>query len=177
VTNNGQFVPMKTAETRPASLREVMAAFATGVTVLTAAGARCHGMTANAFTSVSLDPPLVLCCVARTARMHDAITSARCFAVSLLGAGQEDVARYFSDKRRPRGLVQFDAVGWTPGPHTGAPLLADSLGWLECELVESYDGGDHSVFIGRVLASNRGAGQSGLVFFGGGFHQVTSRNR
>lgn len=73
------------------------------------------------------------------------------------------------------GLVQFDVFGWSPGPRTGAPLLSGSLGWLECELVESYKGGDHSVFIGGVLASSRGEGQSGLVFFGGAFHQVNAR--
>ncbi|WP_433274658.1 flavin reductase family protein [Actinosynnema sp. CS-041913] len=149
-----------------------MSRFATGVTVLTAAGERCHGMTANAFTSVSLEPPLVLCCVARTARMHAAIVTAGRFAVSVLGADQEGIARYFSDKRRPAGLAQFDAVEWEPGAHTGAPLLTGSLAWLECELAESHDGGDHSVFLGRVLSLRRGDGDKALVFFGGGFHQV-----
>lgn len=163
------------SDPRPAvSLREVMARFATGITVLTVPGDECHGMTANAFSSVSLDPPLVLCCVNRKARMHAAIVSAGAFAVSVLRAGQEQLARHFADQGRPSGPAQFDGVSWSPGVHTGAPLLSGSLAWLECELVRAHDGGDHSIFLGRVLGSHRGAGRDALVFFGGSFHQVTS---
>ncbi|WP_253888140.1 flavin reductase family protein [Actinokineospora diospyrosa] len=149
-----------------------MSRFATGVTVLTAGGPDGHGMTANAFTSVSLDPPLVLCCVRKTARMHDAIVGAGRFAVSVLAADQRELATYFADRRRPAGMAQFDAVGWVPGPRTGAPLLAGALAWLECELTESYAGGDHTVFLGRVLDLRRGRAGRALVFYGGGFHQV-----
>ncbi|WP_158884183.1 flavin reductase family protein [Amycolatopsis anabasis] len=149
-----------------------MAQLATGVTVLTVAGTRAHGMTANAFTSVSLDPPLVMCCVGRTARMHAAIGSTRCFAVSILSGEQEHLARYFSDKRRANGMAQFDSVSWTPGPCTGAPLLNGALAWLECEVIEAYDGGDHSIFLGGVLSATRGPGPSGLTFFRGAFQRV-----
>jgi flavin reductase (DIM6/NTAB) family NADH-FMN oxidoreductase RutF len=169
VTGNGQAV--NTLVEVP--LREAMGQFATGITVLTAAGEHCHGMTANAFTSVSLDPPLVLCCVARTARMHSAISSARCFGISMLGADQQDLARYFADRRRPDGPAQFDVVDWLPGPNTGAPLLSGALAWLECELTNSYDGGDHSIFVGRVLSACRGTGSNALVFYGGAFHRGT----
>src|SRR5256885_7444561 len=88
---------------QPISLREVMSQFATGITVITAGGEHAHGMTANAFTSVSLEPPLVLCCVARTARIHESILRARTFAVSVLDATQMNLARYFADRNRPRG--------------------------------------------------------------------------
>jgi flavin reductase (DIM6/NTAB) family NADH-FMN oxidoreductase RutF len=157
------------------SLREVMARFATGVTVLTASGAHTHGMTANAFSSVSLDPPLVLCCVARNARMHDAITSAGGFAVSLLGADQEDVARYFADPARPAGLAQFDAVDWRAGTHTAAPLLGGAMGWLECGLAETHPGGDHSIFVGEVVRAECGSPCPGLVFFDGRFRTLVGR--
>nr|WP_246025875.1 flavin reductase family protein [Saccharopolyspora antimicrobica] len=149
-----------------------MAQFATGVTVITTPGQSCHGMTANAFNSVSLEPPLVLCCVSHTSRMHAAITDAGRFAVSLLGADQENLARYFADKRRPGGVAQFDTVDWVAGPHTGAPLLSGSLAWLECELTEAYAGGDHSVFLGRVLSSLRNTAGKALVFYNGSFHRV-----
>src|SRR5205814_811200 len=112
------------------TLREVMSQFATGITVLTAGGERAHGMTANAFSSVSLDPPMVLCCVSRAARMHEAILTAQSFAVSILADEQRDLARYFADWRRPRGIAQFDPVDWYLGPYTGAPLLAGCLAWL-----------------------------------------------
>jgi len=147
-----------------------MSSFATGITVLTAGGDHCHGMTANAFSSVSLDPPLVLCCIARTAQMHEAILRSRHFGVSVLSAEQEELARYFASKSRPNGLTQFDDVDWFPGKYSGAPLLANSLAWLDCALTEVYHGGDHSIFLGTVLDAARGPGEA-LLFFGGGFHQ------
>lgn len=161
----------------PATMRETMARFATGVVVLTVGGDHIHGMTANAFSSVSLKPPLVLCCVARTAVMHRAITSAGCFAFSVLRADQEDRARYFSSRARPLGSAQFDMVDWLPGPRTGAPLLSGSLAWLECELADAYEAGDHSVFIGHVLSSGRAASSPGLLFFDGAYRQVVPLER
>jgi flavin reductase (DIM6/NTAB) family NADH-FMN oxidoreductase RutF len=154
------------------ALRDVMSQFATGITVITAAGEDGHGITANAFTSVSLEPPLVLCCVARNARIHEAILVARGFGVSVLGADQEHVARYFADRRRPPGRAQFDAVDHWVGSRTGAPLMSGSLAWLECELVQVYHGGDHSIFLGKVLSASRGSGQQALLYFSGGFQQV-----
>lgn len=157
-------------ETARRALREVMGQFATGITVLTArAGSDVHGMTANAFTSVSLEPPMVLCCVGRTARIHDVIVNARHFGVSVMSTEQETVARYFASRGRPPGWAQFDRVDWFPGRHTGVPLLTGSLAWLECELAEVYEGGDHSIFLGTVLSASRGGGQA-LLFLGGGFH-------
>jgi flavin reductase (DIM6/NTAB) family NADH-FMN oxidoreductase RutF len=156
----------------PASLREVMSQFATGITVITAGGERGHGMTANAFTSVSLEPPLVLTCVDRNARIHEAILCERSFGVSVLGADQEELARYFANRGRPQGMAQFDLVDCVLGSNTGAPLMSGALAWLECELTEVYHGGDHSIFLGKVLSASRGAGRQALLFFGGGFHQV-----
>lgn len=154
------------------ALRGVLGRFATGVTVLSAGGEHSHGMTANSFTSLSLDPPLVLVCVARTALMHAAILAARSYGVSVLGAHQERLARYFADRRRPLGIEQFDVTDWFPGRYTGAPLLVDSLAWLECQLVSAYEGGDHSVFVGRVLDMGRSTGGQALLFSEGGFHHV-----
>jgi flavin reductase len=166
---------LPTQQNEQLALREVMSQFATGITVVTASGAHCHGMTANAFTSVSLDPPMVLCCVARTARLHEAILTARSFGVSVLSDSQEDVARYFAKRGRPAGRAQFDEVDWFPGQRTEAPLITGALAWLECELAEVYHGGDHAIFLGHVLAASRGTGGA-LLFFGGGFHQGTARS-
>jgi flavin reductase (DIM6/NTAB) family NADH-FMN oxidoreductase RutF len=156
------------------ALREVMSQFATGITVLTAGGEHGHGMTANAFSSVSLDPPMVLCCVSRAARMHEAIVSAQAFGVSILAADQREHARYFADWRRPRGLVQFEQVDCVPGPHTGSPLLNGAVAWLECRLTQVYEGGDHSIFLGEVLASSVSDKPDALLFFGGGYHEIGS---
>ncbi|MFF1611669.1 flavin reductase family protein [Amycolatopsis sp. NPDC058278] len=169
--------PARRGFTAQQGLRQVMAQFASGVTVLTAGGEDAHGMTANAFSSVSLEPPMVLCCVSKAARMHNSIITAGAFGVNILAAGQQDLSKYFADWRRPDGLAQFDAVGWTAGAHTGAPLLNGTLAWLECELAETLEGGDHSIFLGRVLATSRGTGDHALVFYGGGYHEVDGRAR
>jgi flavin reductase len=153
------------------ALRSVLGRFATGVTVLAAGQEAPCGMTANAFTSVSLDPPLILVCVNRSAAVYKAVIDAGCFAVSMLSARQEHVARHFADHSRPRGAGEFDVVEWSPGPRTGAPVLRDSLAWLDCALANSYDGGDHEIFLGSVLASGFDPAGDALLFFGGNFHQ------
>lgn len=166
-------------------LRRVFGLFATGITVVTAnragAGADAkggvdagppHGMTANAFTSVSLNPPLVLVCVLRNTLMHEAILTSQAFAVSVLSGQQEQVAWYFASRHRPRDEHEFDLVDWTPGRHTGAPLVLGALAWLECRLVAAHDGGDHSIFVGSVLDHGRGPSQDALLFFGGQFHRI-----
>ncbi|CAL9279342.1 FMN reductase (NADH) RutF [Streptomyces sp. enrichment culture] len=151
------------------SLRDAMSCFATGVTVLSVGGEDIHGMTANAFTSVSLEPPTILCCVAQDAVMHKALTSQRRFGVSILEAGQERLARYFADKRRPLGPEQFDGLDWDLGEFSRAPLLHGALAWLECELTECHDSGDHTLFLGRVVDARTRTGGSGLLFFGSAF--------
>ncbi|WP_137992758.1 flavin reductase family protein [Streptomyces vilmorinianum] len=149
-----------------------MSRFASGVVVLSVGEPNVHAMTANAFGSVSLDPPLVHCCVAHTAVMHEKITRSRSFGVSILGASQETLARYFADKARPLGMAQFDGVAWNPGPLTGAPLLPGALAWMECKLVESYVAGDHSLFVGEVLSSATGDGDEALLFYAGQFQRM-----
>lgn len=156
----------------PGTLREVMSRFATGITVLTAGGQLGCGMTANSFTSVSLDPPLVLACVAARARIHDAIMNVRSFGVSVLADDQEPVARYFANRDRPTGPAQFDRVDWVPGRRTGAPLLSGALAWLECELSEVHEGGDHAIFLGRVVEAGRAGTGHALLFYSGGFHRI-----
>lgn len=151
----------------PASFRRTMSLFASGVVVLSVGEPDPHAMTANAFGSVSLDPPLVHCCVARTAVMHGRLTAAGGFGVSILGAGQEAVARHFADKARPPGWAQFDGVPWHPGPLTGAPLLGGALAWLECAPRGSHVAGDHSLFLGEVLGYATGDGEAALLFHAG----------
>ena len=103
--------------------------------------------------------------------MHEAILRSGAFAVSMLSGRQEHVARYFANHQRPRDEHEFDVVEWTPGRHTGAPLVLGALAWLECRLAATYDGGDHSIFVGLVLDLGRGPDQEALLFFGGEFHR------
>jgi len=153
-------------------LRDAFGMFATGVTVVTVGGATPHGMTANSFTAVSLDPPLVLVCVDRNAIMHDSLSAAGGFGVSVLASGQEVVARYFADRRRPLGREQFDFVDWTPGERTGVPLIVGALAHFECSLWRSYDGGDHTIFLGNLLTLDWRAEKDALLFLSGKFRQV-----
>lgn len=153
------------------ALRTVLGHFATGVTVLAAGRDAPQGMTANSFTSVSLSPPLVLVCVMRTAAIHQAVLDCQSFSVSVLAAPQEHVARHFANHSRPRGHSEFENVRWDPGPNTGAPIIHGALAWLECELAATYDGGDHSIFLGSVLASAHAPARDALLFYGGRFHR------
>ncbi|MFH8476732.1 flavin reductase family protein [Streptomyces sp. NPDC018000] len=169
-------------------LRRALAEFATGVTVVTVGGTFPRGMTANSFTSVSMDPPLLLVCVHNDAVMRQALRPARHFGVSVLSAAQEAVARRFADDSRPAGLPQFDAVGWTPGVTTSVPLIDGALARFECEKWRVYDGGDHTILVGAVLGWNRrpvvgagstapGTAEDALLFFRGRFREHGPRPR
>jgi flavin reductase (DIM6/NTAB) family NADH-FMN oxidoreductase RutF len=167
-----QAKPSSTAELQ--LLRRCFSAYATGVTVVTVGGDAPHGMTANSFTTVSLDPPLVLVCVGREAVMHGLLGETGTFAISVLSAGQEAVARYFADKRRPLGAEQFDGVDCVAGQVTGAPLIRGALAHFECKLHAAYDGGDHTIFVGELLSLDRHLDDKALLFHLGRFHQFDS---
>jgi flavin reductase len=161
-----------TVVTDPRTLRRAFGAFATGVTVLTVGEPNPHGMTANSFTAVSLDPPQVLVCVDRSAVMHRALVAASSFGVSVLADHQESVARYFADRRRPLGAAQFDAVDWLPGATTGVPLIAGALAHFECRIWRRYDGGDHTIVVGSLVWLHRAADNNALLFCGGQFGRL-----
>jgi flavin reductase (DIM6/NTAB) family NADH-FMN oxidoreductase RutF len=172
VTRPGRGGPVTDRPPDQVELRDVFGMFATGITVLTAGQDSPHGMTANSFTSVSLEPPLVLVCVLRTARMHQAILDSGAFGVSMLAAGQEHIARYFASPTRPIGGGEFAMVDWAPGPHTGSPIVSDNIAWLDCSLTDVFDGGDHSIFLGRVLGLGRSRNSGALMFYRGSFHRL-----
>jgi flavin reductase (DIM6/NTAB) family NADH-FMN oxidoreductase RutF len=158
--------------TDPKALRRAFGTFATGVTVVTTGGSTPHAMTANSFTSVSLDPPLVLVCVDRSAVMHGCLTETGAFAVSVLAAHQEEVALHFADRRRALGIAQFRDVDWAPGALTGAPLLDGTVTRFECELWRAYDGGDHTIFVGKVLSMDQPGDQDALLVHRGEFRRL-----
>jgi flavin reductase len=157
-------------------LRRVFGAFPTGVTVVTVGGDSPRGMTANSFTSVSLDPPLLLVCVTKEATMHSNLETSPTFSVSVLGTGQEGVARHFASRSRPAGAGQFDTVDWLPGQKTDAPLIAEAAAHFECEKWAVYDGGDHTVFLGRVVAAARRPDRDAVLFHNGRFRQAMAEH-
>ena len=153
-----------------ADFRRTLGAFATGVTVITTRGGAAHdyGMTATAFSSVSLDPPLVLICVKSGADGADLIPSNGVFAVNILAAAQEAISNYFASKDRPRGR---DALAEIPHREvaTGAPVLDGVAAFLDCRLVETHNAGDHLIFLGEVEALGVDDGVEPLLFHGSGY--------
>jgi flavin reductase len=132
-----------------ASFRRAAGQFASGIVVVTTRGG--HAMTVSAFTSVSLDPPLVLFCAEKIARFHDAVLAEGSWAVSILAEDDEKTARWLAIRGRPMD-GQLDGVAHHPGPATGAPLLDDALAVLECRTTAVHDAGDHTIVVGEVQA-------------------------
>jgi flavin reductase (DIM6/NTAB) family NADH-FMN oxidoreductase RutF len=142
--------------------RRIMGHFATGVTVATVnQNGEIYGMTANAVTSLSLHPPLVLVAVDKTAAMHAALTASRHFALNILSEAQEHLSRRFAQ----RGPKDVNDLTWITAS-SGAPVLADTLAWVDCRLTEILPGGDHDIFIGEILAGDSHDGAPLLYFCG-----------
>jgi len=152
----------------PALFRSVLGRFATGVTVVTARdeAGNDHGMTASAFCSLSLDPLLVLICVEKVAELHTVLASATHFAVNILSSSQESISRRFSEEIEER----FEGIGYARGI-TGCAILGGVLGHLECEIVERYPGGDHTIHVGKVIAAAAHKGTP-LLYYRGGYAQL-----
>ena len=152
------------------ALRGAMRLFPTGVTVVTCGREeRTEGMTANALISVSLDPLLFLVSVHNDARLNPRIREEGYFAVNLLADDQEGLSRLFASPERSSGLQAIHSLGGGYGS-TGAPLAAGALAVIECELEEIYAGGDHDLFLGRVVAIRMGDTRKGpLVYHEGGY--------
>jgi flavin reductase (DIM6/NTAB) family NADH-FMN oxidoreductase RutF len=134
-------------------LKAALGSFATGITVVTThLDGHIHGMTANAFCSVSLDPPLVLVCVDKSARMHDFILHSGAFAVNILSSDQEHLGRHFAHGGRPLE-GEFAMAPYTVGG-TGCPILSGVAAYVECTLHHACDGGDHTIYVGTVQAAD-----------------------
>lgn len=133
----------------PRDLRNAFGTFATGVTIVTTVepDGTPRGFTANSFTSVSLDPPLVLICIGKSAASLSVFCDGAGFAVNILGEGQEDVAGLFATQRPDK----FDVADWHNG-ESGVPLIKGSNAWFECSREQVVEAGDHIVLIGRVNA-------------------------
>jgi len=148
--------------------RRVLGHFAAGVTVITTVGddGKPYGLTATAFTSVSLEPPLVLVCVDKRAESHPHFHASRIFAVNFLRADQQEVSRGFAVS----GGDKFSGVEMRQGV-TGAPVLAGVLGHLECRTTDVCEGGDHTIFIGQVESADATEGEP-LLYFKGAYGKI-----
>ncbi|HXW35984.1 MAG TPA: flavin reductase family protein [Acidimicrobiales bacterium] len=155
-----------------ARFREVLGHFATGVTVVTAAeDIGPVGFTCQAFTSLSLDPPMVALAPGKSSTSWPRIAAVGFFCVNILAENQEALSREFAVS----GGDKFSGVGWRPGGN-GAPRLDGVLAWLECDLLLVHDAGDHEVVFGRVtdMDVDYGHGRGPLLYYRGGFGRFVS---
>lgn len=159
--------------------RDALGLFATGVVVITGIGTTgCSngdrdgylGATISSFSSVSLDPPLILFSIGRHSKAFAAWQSIDAFAVNILAEKQNEISTRFA-----RALTsKWEGVSACPGL-AGVPLLSDALAWIQCRSYAKYDGGDHLIIVGRVLSLTAAAPRAGarpLVFFGGKYRQL-----
>ena len=152
--------------------RDAVGAFATGINVITTRNEENgYGLTANAFSSVSLDPPLVLICVGSTSQGCEVIQEIGAFAVNVLSDSQEPLSRFFASKDRPRGRDAFRGV-----PHfeavSGSPIIEGAAGYVDCSLDAIHEAGDHHIFIGEVLALGIDREARPLLFHGGKYCEL-----
>jgi 3-hydroxy-9,10-secoandrosta-1,3,5(10)-triene-9,17-dione monooxygenase reductase component len=148
--------------------RDVFGYFATGVTIITAIqDDEPVGMAANSFTSLSLDPPLVLFCVAHSSSTWPRIESAGKFAINILGEQHEELSRLFAQK----GIDRFGETSWHCGV-SGAPVLDEAIAYIDCQFEAEYPGGDHKIIVGRVLDLDMREGARPLLFYKGRYSKV-----
>jgi flavin reductase (DIM6/NTAB) family NADH-FMN oxidoreductase RutF len=149
-------------------LRRVMGHFATGVTVITTFSkeGKLHGLTANAVSSLSLDPPLLIICVDKKAESYACFEDSGVFTVNILGDEQEDLSRRFAVS----GGEKFEGVAYRRGAN-GAPILSGALAHLECKLHATYEGGDHTIYLGLIEEAETREGKP-LLFFRGGYREI-----
>ena len=153
----------------PRTLRDALGCFATGVTVVTCVDEeeRPAGLTVNSFTSVSLEPPLLLVCLHKMAASAPALIGASHFAINVLQNEQQPASITFST----RGEDRFGCTPWSRG-EAGAPILEESLCVFECDRFAVYDGGDHHILVGRVVKASFDAGLDPLLFFRGSYRRL-----
>jgi flavin reductase (DIM6/NTAB) family NADH-FMN oxidoreductase RutF len=151
----------------PLAQRRIMGHFASGVTVVTAyLDGAVQGMTANAVTSLSLNPPLILVAVDKTATMNATLSASRHFAINILTERHEELSRRFA----MRGTKDVSDLTWIHAV-SGAPILADALAYVDCRLAEILPGGDHDIFVGEILAGDA-RDDAPLLYFRGKYRRL-----
>jgi flavin reductase (DIM6/NTAB) family NADH-FMN oxidoreductase RutF len=152
----------------PDDFRQVLSHFASGVTIVTTSDSeqRPTGLTASAFCSVSLDPPLILICVDHKSQSYPHLRESGRFAINILHQGHEQLSRRFASSR----LDKFDGVPFTVGA-LGVPLIDAALAYLECRTVSAHVEGDHTIFVGRVESVGIGEGDP-LLYYRGRYHRL-----
>lgn len=153
-------------------LRALMGRFATGVTVVAARhGPLMAGMTANAIATISIDPPILMASIARKAETHTAIVGSHAFSVSVLADDQEGLAECFAQPTTADKLKRFCDAPWHEA-ETGSPILEGALAYFDCRLTERHSGGDHTIFLGEIVAAGYRDDAAPLLWYGSRYRRL-----
>ena len=155
--------------------RDVLSCWSTGVTVVTSReGDEIHGMTVNSFSSLTGEPPLVLFCGDQSAHTHELVTKSGVFAVNILSEDQEEISNVFAGRNQEAEPDRFDGLSYREAL-TGAPIIDESLAYLDCRVIASHPQGTHTIFVGAVLVAKvlRPSGQP-LLYFDRHYRQFAS---
>jgi flavin reductase (DIM6/NTAB) family NADH-FMN oxidoreductase RutF len=153
-------------------LRSMMARFATGVSIVAARhGPLLAGMTANAIASISIDPPLMMASISRKSETHGAILTSHSFAVSVLASGQQTLADCFAQPTTAAKLQRFCDAPWHDA-ETGSPILDGAIAFFDCRLVAQHPGGDHTLFVGEIVAAGFEEDAEPLIWYGSRYRRL-----
>jgi flavin reductase (DIM6/NTAB) family NADH-FMN oxidoreductase RutF len=153
------------------TFRNICGRFATGVTIVTTRDSEeLQGMTVNAFSSLSLEPMLILFCADHRTRTYQAVHESRIFAVNILSVEQQELSDVFAGRTGKDGSERFNNVRFETAV-TGAPILADCIGYFDCRVVDELPGGDHTIFVGQVEAAEMFDGEP-LLFYAGKYRRM-----
>jgi flavin reductase (DIM6/NTAB) family NADH-FMN oxidoreductase RutF len=157
----------------PQQLRAALRCWASGVTIVTArSGERALGMTASAFSGVSVDPPLVLVCANKKAQTNALIAEAGHFAVNFLAHDQHEISQRFATDGNE--AVRMEGLAWQEGPG-GAPWLPGAVAVIDCKVVAAHEAGSHVIYVGEVQATRVEEGREPLLYHGGRYHTLKPR--
>jgi flavin reductase (DIM6/NTAB) family NADH-FMN oxidoreductase RutF len=166
----GAVAPMTPDQQRV--LRSMMGRFATGVTVVAARhGPLLAGMTANAIASISIDPPLMMASIGHTSETHEAILGSHSFAISVLSEQQRAIADCFAQPTTAAKLRRFCDAPWHEA-ETGSPILDAAIAYFDCRLIARHPGGDHTIFIGEIVAAGFDEGADPLIWYGSRYRRL-----
>ncbi len=155
----------------PPQFRQVLSRFATGVTIVTVKNKEgIHGLTVNAFTSVSLEPLLILICIQKNGVSHDALSESEHFVVNILSEQQKDLADRFANVNLS-STERFQNLAYQLNAR-GIPILSGVLGYLECRIVNELDGGDHTIYLGEVERAEVSEEKKPLLFYNSQYYQL-----
>lgn len=159
-------------EAESSRLRAMMGRFATGVTVVAARhGPLLAGMTANGIASISIDPPLMMASIGERSETHRAIVGSHAFAVSVLADDQQPLAECFAQPTTAAKLTRFCDAEWHEA-ETGSPILEGAIAYFDCRLTERHPGGDHTIFVGEIVAAGYREDAAPLLWFGSRYRRL-----